>query len=492
MPSPLSRRNPGARPPPRTPGPSLRADSLAYALRGAARIGVGVRAGRTLREGLDAERVALHAEAPGSIDGRSDPIGAIHDIAARSLRRRGAADALLLAIAQRVPEPALLRELLVVAIALVIDALDARFAEDASFETRIAELPYSPFTLVNQAVQAATAEPELARAKGLVNAVLRTLLRRLGEDPGALRRLIDGQGASAEARYELPAWWIARLRTAYPDRWSDIAASGLGLPPLVLRVNRRKSSRDAWLAYLSQEGVSATAIGDSAIRLDRAMPVARIPGFDDGIVSVQDEAAQRAAFLLDVRDGQRVLDACAAPGGKTGHLLELADLDLTAIDVDAVRLARVRDNLVRLGLDRSARLVTGDAARPGTWWDGVPFDRILVDVPCTASGILRRHPDIRWLRRENDIASLSRVAQHITDALWSCLGPGGKFLLVTCSVFPEESVRHAEAFAARHPDAIVLPAPGQLLPTRVESDAGSGVVTIDHDGLFFALFEKMR
>ncbi len=334
-------------------------------------------------------------------------------------------------------------------------------------------------------MQAASSQPELARGKGFVNAVLRTLLRRIDGEPAALAAVIDDDAT----RLELPDWWLARLRDAYPDDWRRVATSALVSPPLTLRVNRRRTTRDAYLARLADAGVAAHALGDDdAVRLDRPAPVARIPGFAEGLVSVQDEAAQRAAALLDVADGMRVLDACAAPGGKTGHLLERADVDCVALDVDAARLARVRENLDRLGLE--ATLVAGDAARPATWSEGRRFDRILADVPCTASGILRRHPDIRWLRREADVASLSGTAQQITGALWSLLDPGGKLLLVTCSVFPEESARHAARFAATHADARALPAPGQLLPTGDGRSTGSSAQ--DHDGLFFALFEKMR
>ena len=352
----------------------------------------------------------------------------------------------------------------------------------------MAGLPYSPFTLVDQAVHAATSEPELARGKGFVNAVLRTLLRRIEEEPQALQRVLVGPEASDEARYALPSWWVSRLRRAYPSTWQDVIAMSLEAPPLVVRVNRRRTTRDDYLRDLIATGIGAHALGSEAVRFERAVPVSRIPGFAAGLVSVQDEGAQRAAPLLDVHDGMRVLDACAAPGGKTGHLLECAEIDVTALDSDAGRLVRIRENLDRLGL--SARLVAGDAADPSAWSEGRRFDRILADVPCTASGILRRHPDIRWLRRESDIDRLSRKAQHITEALWSLLDPGGKLLLVTCSVFPEESVRHAEQFAIRHVDARALPAPGQLLPER--DDGGVASLPSDHDGLFFALFEKIH
>ena len=448
-------------------------DSLAFALLGAARACRAVRSGAALREALLSELAGL-TTAPAAA-GRSDPAGAIRDLAYRTLRRRGRSDALLAELAGRVPEPPLLRELLVVAIALLVDAL----GKPSDSNDAPVTLPYAPFTVVDQAVRAAAAEPELARAKGLVNAVLRNFLRRSDSDRDALLQLI---ARDPEARHDHPAWWVARVKRDYPQHWEALLRADDTPPPLTLRVNRRKTTRDAYLARLASEGVEARAIGPAAVRLARPRAVAAIPGFADGIVSVQDEAAQRAAPLLDARDGMRVLDACAAPGGKTGHLLELAQLDLVALDSDAMRLVRVRDNLARLGL--AAQLVVGDAAHPAGWWDGVGFDRILADVPCTASGVVRRHPDIRWLRREADIARLSRTAQHITDALWSLLNPDGKLLLVTCSLFPDESARHAGAFAARHPDATVLPAPGQLLPAIGPDE--------DHDGLFFALFEKTR
>jgi len=463
----------------------LAGDSLAYALLGAARVCEGVRSGRTLRDGLAAERAA--AAKLRAAPTRSDPIGAIHDLAARALRRRGRADVLLARLAGRVPEPPLLRELLVVSIALVVDALDPRWPSDASFETRVADLPYAPFTVVDQAVHAATAVPELARAKGFVNAILRTLLRDVAGDRASLIEVLDGARSTIESRDGLPSWWLHRLRRAYPDDWTAVIDAARALPPLVLRVNVAQGSVDDYLETLAQHAIPATRVGPVAVRVETPMPVGRLPGFESGRVSVQDAAAQLAAPLLDVRPGMRVLDACAAPGGKTGHLLEAyPDIDCVALDADRERLARVRENLDRLRL--AATLVVGDAAQPGAWWDGRPFDRILADVPCTASGILRRHPDIRWLRREGDIARLSLHAQHITDALWPLLNPGGKFLFVTCSVFPEESACQADAFAARHPDALVLPSPGQLLPGRLDPS----IATTDHDGLFFALYEKMR
>ena len=221
-----------------------------------------------------------------------------------------------------------------------------------------------------------------------------------------------------------------------------------------------------------------TTARSCAVRLDQAINVSQIPGFHEGVVSVQDAGAQLAAPLLDLRDGMRVLDACAAPGGKSGHILETADVELTSVDADPARLARVGDNLGRLGLQ--ATLVAAEAQDQG-WWDGRAFDRILADVPCTASGIVRRHPDIRWLRRKSDTLQLATLSSKILDNLWQMLLPNGKLLFVTCSLWPQESEAQAAAFAVRH-NALRLDAPGQLLPA---SGAGE-----DHDGLFYALFQK--
>ncbi|MGN6390160.1 MAG: 16S rRNA (cytosine(967)-C(5))-methyltransferase RsmB, partial [Burkholderiaceae bacterium] len=339
---------------------------------------------------------------------------------------------------------------------------------------------YDPFTVVDQAVDAAAGDAATLPARNMVNAVLRRFLRERAD-------LLERVAPRPEARWNYPAWWIDGARRAWPNDWEAILAAGNRPPPLTLRVNRRRLEPDAALRLLADAGIGARRIGPVALRLDRPLPIGKIPGFADGLFSVQDAAAQLAAPLLDVADGMRVLDACAAPGGKTGHLLECADLDLTALDSDPKRLARVDDNLRRLGLlGPSVRLAAGDAASPATiteggWWDGCPFDRILADVPCTASGIVRRHPDIRWLRRRNDAAALAAISSRILDNLWQMLRPDGKLLLVTCSLWPQESALQADAFAARS-GAQRLPAPGQLLPHAGADD--------DHDGLFLALFAK--
>lgn len=234
-----------------------------------------------------------------------------------------------------------------------------------------------------------------------------------------------------------------------------------------------------------------------------------LPGFEQGWWSVQDLSAQHAARLLPVADGMRVLDACAAPGGKTAHLLEQADLRLTALDSDAARLTRVGENLERLGLMHGGvQLACADAAEPQAWWDGVPFDAILADVPCTASGVVRRHPDIRWLRREDDVARTAALQRRIVDALWALLRPGGHLLYATCSIFPEEGELQAQAFAQRHADAVRLPAPGQILPLAGQPAVGDAAALREPDcsggeellagraalatgdGFFYALFAK--
>jgi 16S rRNA (cytosine967-C5)-methyltransferase len=320
-------------------------------------------------------------------------------------------------------------------------------------------------------VTACGADRELAKAKGLVNAVLRRYTR---EREQLLRQLQNDE----TAQWNYPQWWVDKAREVWPAQWQSLLAAGNVQGPMSLRVNVRKSSAADYLTLLAQHGLAADAIGPWAIRLKRPMPVTEIPGFMQGLVSVQDAGAQLAAPLLDVKAGMRVLDACAAPGGKTGHLLELADVDLTAIDQDSERLERVAQNLERLGL--SARLLCADASRR-EGWDGRLFDRILADVPCTASGIVRRHPDIRWLRRPEDASQLAAHSAAILDNLWAMLQPGGKLLLVTCSIWPEESTAQAKRLIERH-RAIVLDAPGQLLPVAAPDQ--------DHDGLFYALLQK--
>ncbi len=425
----------------------LQEDSLAFALSGTARVLAAVEAGQALPRALadvfDARSISASSR------------GAIQDLAYRCLRRWGLGQALLRELAERPPAQPRLHALLCAALALL--------SEDPP--------SYAPYTLVSQAVDACAADRDLERAKGMANAVLRRFLR---ERDALLGKVL----MQDEARWNYPAWWIDKARSAWPQQWQQVLAAGDSPPPLTLRVNRRKTSVPNYLAMLAAHDMAATQIGPSALKLARALPVAQIPGFAEGLASVQDAAAQLAAPLLNPHDGMRVLDACAAPGGKTGHLLELADIDLLALDQDGERLKRVSDNLQRLALH--AELRQGDASTQA-WWDGQPFDRILADVPCTASGIVRRHPDIRWLRRPEDAAQLAALSARILDNLWQMLKPGGQLLLATCSLWPEESSLQAQALAERQ-GAIMLPAPGQLLPTATEQS--------DHDGLFYALLQK--
>jgi len=259
-----------------------------------------------------------------------------------------------------------------------------------------------------------------------------------------------------------------------------VLAAGNDHPPMCLRVNTRRSSANAYLARLAASGIGARIVGEAAVLLDQPLPVSRVPGFSDGEVSVQDAGAQCAAPALDLHAGQRVLDACAAPGGKSGHVLERADVSLTALDLDASRSALVQTNLERLGYSADVR--TADCCEPDSWWDGVAYDRILADVPCTASGVARRHPDIKWLRRESDVSACAIRQERILDALWRLLTAGGKLLYATCSMFPEENDAVVEAFLERTRTARRLSVPGlQQVPLLPNAE---------HDGFYFALLEK--
>jgi 16S rRNA (cytosine967-C5)-methyltransferase len=307
-------------------------------------------------------------------------------------------------------------------------------------------------------------------AKGLVNAVLRNFLRRRSA-------LLEQSAADEEGRYSHPQWWIDRLRKEYPEDWAAILETDNQHPPMTLRVNCRAISTEAYISRLHQQGIEGRQVGESAIMLEQPVAVDRLPGFDEGMVSVQDAGAQLAARLLDVSDGMRVLDACAAPGGKAAHLLELAGIELTALDNDPERLKKIGQTLRRLRLE--AHCVAGDAAKPEDWWDGKPFQRILADVPCSASGVVRRHPDIKWLRRETDIAAFAAQQAEILEALWRTLESGGKLLYATCSVFAEENQEQIARFLARHGDA-----------QRPDADNRQLIPNHQHDGFYYALLYK--
>lgn len=315
-----------------------------------------------------------------------------------------------------------------------------------------------------------------AKVSGLVNAILRNFLR--SQDV-----MLERAAQHATGRYSYPQWWIDELQAQYGERSAAMLEAGNQHPPMTLRVNQRRNTTADYLALLNRHNLSARLIEPDALQLDKPVPVDKLPGFFDGLVSVQDAGAQYAARLLDVHDGMRVLDACAAPGGKTAHILERAAVDMVAVDKDAKRLQRVAENLQRL--DLSAQLVAGDAAEPQEWWDGESFDRILADVPCSASGVVRRHPDIKWLRRSSDIAGFAAQQLQILRALWRLLAQDGRLLYTTCSVFHQENEQVVAAFLAQQPDARRLPISlandneGQLLPND------------QHDGFFYALLQKI-
>lgn len=331
-----------------------------------------------------------------------------------------------------------------------------------------------PYAVVDQAVSAAEALG-WPWAKAMVNALLRRFQRER-------ELLLANARASDYGRYSYPEWWIKRVRLSFPLNWEQILETGNRRAPMGLRVNLRRCPREEYLRQLRDAGLSGQAFGDAGVMLDRPMPVSRLPGFAQGLVSVQDAGAQLAQAYLDLAPGQRVLDACAAPGGKTAHILEHTDAELLALDNDRARIGRIRANLQRLGLEAEVRCA--DASAPSDWWDERPFDRVLADVPCTASGVVRRHPDIKWLRRESDIKALAAQAARLMDALWRVLVPGGKLLLATCSVFHEENRAQVDDFVGRHADARLAPLPGQdgldaqLLPDD------------SHDGFYYALLER--
>ncbi|HEX6265508.1 MAG TPA: 16S rRNA (cytosine(967)-C(5))-methyltransferase RsmB [Burkholderiales bacterium] len=413
------------------------AAALAQALRDAARMVARVAGGRSLAD----ERI-------------QPPRAALLDLTHGTLRRYGRGQAIVQELSRRGQPDVLVQALLWCSL----------YALDSG--------RYADYTVVDQAVRACGLL-ERWNAKGYVNGLLRSYLRQRGSLEARLR-------ADPEARYQHPGWWIGIVRAAYPRCWEDVLAAGNDHPPMALRVNRRRASAPEYAARLAAAGIAAKGLGDEAFLLERPLPVERLPGFAEGEVSVQDAGAQRAARCLDLAAGQRVLDACAAPGGKSAHILESADVALTALDIDAERCGRIARNLERLGL--SASLRAADCTRPESWWDGVPFERILADVPCSSSGVARRHPDLKWLRRATDLPAFAARQAAILDSLWQVLVPDGKLLYVTCSVFPQENEELVDSFVARASGARRLPLadgqPAQWLPGP------------QHDGFYYALIQK--
>ena len=391
----------------------------------------------------------------------------------QALRQWGRARALRDLLVQRAPTPRV-DALLCTALALACDPTQAS---------------YAAHTLVNQAVEAVKRAPALRAQTAFVNACLRRFLR----EQAALVARTDLQ---PQAQWNHPLWWIARLQKDHPTHWQEMLRVNNEPAPLVLRVNTRQISREALQRQWQAQGVRSDPIGAQGLVLHQALPVAQIPGFAQGLCSVQDAAAQLAApTLLSglARAGRplRVLDACAAPGGKTAHLRELLqDEDhLLALDVDAKRCDRIHENLQRLHLQAHVR--SADAAAVGDWWDGQAFDAILLDAPCSASGIVRRHPDVRWLRRESDLAQLAAIQQQLLARLWPLLRPGGRLLYATCSVFRAEGEATVQTFVENNTDALQRPCWGHLRPQNAKTlPALADNLAGDHDGFFYALLEK--
>ncbi|HEY0822032.1 MAG TPA: 16S rRNA (cytosine(967)-C(5))-methyltransferase RsmB [Rhizobacter sp.] len=417
-----------------------------------------VRAGRSLNEAL--ARCPQEAR-PG-----------VQALSFEVLRRLGAAQAVRARLAPKTPSPPV-DALLLTALALLWPG-----AQDGA--------RYEAHTVVDQAVDAAKRRSQSSAP--FINAVLRRFLRERDA-------LVAAADADPVAHHNHPRWWIDRLRADWPTQWQAVLEANNQHPPMVLRVNTRRVAREVYRERLYAAGIVSAPAGAQALVLAAPVPVQQLPGFAEGDVSVQDLAAQMAAPLLigeGLPAGARVLDACAAPGGKTAHLLELADLDVLALDADPARLERVRDTLDRLHL--VGRTVAADARRPGDWWDGRPFDAILLDAPCSASGIVRRHPDVRWLRRDSDIPALARTQGELLDALWPLVKPGGRLLYCTCSVFKAEGQRVIDAFLQRPgaaDAALQAGAPGHLLP--LPDNPGNGAAPASGaspDGFFYALLAK--
>lgn len=417
-----------------------------------------VLAGRNLTTSLPQALALYHKATP-------QQKGAAADLSYGTLRHYGQVAALLKRLLSQPLKDARIHALLAVALyQLLHDAADA-------------------FTVVNQAVEAVGQLKKPAAkpwAKGLVNAVCRNFLRQKEE-------LLKPLQVNEVAQFSYPAWWIKKLKMQYPQDWQAMLEIGNMHPPMSLRVNVKKIAISDYLQLLEQQAIDAKQIGVQGVVLTTPLAVEKIPGFLEGMVSVQDVGAQWAAPLLDVQDGMRVLDACSAPGGKTGHLLELADVALTALDDDEKRLQRVQHNLSRL--QKNARCVVGDAGQ-SNWWDGQLFDRILADVPCSASGIVRRHVDIKWLRREKDIEKFAQTQAKILPNLWQMLAKGGKLLYVTCSIFYEENQQQIEQFCQQHADAKCLQIDFSTTNFPAHAQGGQLLPSMTHDGFFYALLQK--
>ncbi len=430
-----------------------------------------------------------------------------------ALRHWGTAQALVQVLTDREPAP-LPQALLGTALSLLLPETVVSAAAPR----------YAPFTVVDQAVVATRSQRSMVAYAGMMNACLRRFLR---EQEALLARV----QTDPVARWNYPNWWVERVQHDHPKAWQAVLRAGQEPASLVLRVNPNQISRSQFLEHLSQSDVAAAPLnhpaGEDAVRLERHVAVERLPGYAEGWFAVQDAAAQWAAYGCLVGGSDRakvsgrplrVLDACAAPGGKTAHLLEQAQvlgipMSLWALEVDIKRNQRMHDNLVRLGwtdaLQRgkaikagtltegeagtSVRLRVADAAAVESWWDGQAFDVVLLDAPCTASGIVRRHPDVRWLRRASDVEALVQTQARLLEALWPVVGAGGRLVYATCSIFKAEGLGQAQAFVQRHKDVQQGMAPGHLLPVSASTvtDIGDNWAC-EHDGFFYSIFDKAR
>lgn len=421
-----------------------------------ARMTYGVMGGQSLTALLDTVPVHLR---PG-----------VQALSFHAMRHWGTARALRSLLAPKAPS-APLDALLCSALTLLLDADHALYPEH---------------TVVSQAVEAARREPKWMRQAGFINACLRRLVRERAD----LFAELEGDPV---AQWNHPQWWVESIRADHPRHAATLLNMAQHAPPMTLRVNRLHSSVNAYLERLHAAGLSGQPVGACGIELERPVPVHLLPGFDQGDVSVQDAAAQIAApLLLGAPTDQtlRVLDACAAPGGKTGHVLEWApNAQVLALDVDAQRAQKIEQNLQRLRLH--AQVCAADAANPGAWWDGQLFDAIMLDAPCSASGIVRRHPDVRWLRRQTDIGQLANLQAQLLDVLWPLLKPGGHMVYCTCSVFKAEGQDNVQAFLARNTQAVLCPSPGHLIPSEPPQGLSVGDNGLgEHDGFYYALLHK--
>ncbi|MBS7808612.1 16S rRNA (cytosine(967)-C(5))-methyltransferase RsmB [Variovorax sp. PCZ-1] len=431
---------------------------------------------------------AGHSWATAQFDIENTQRAGVQAITFAVLRHLGQAHALRVALAPKRPVPA--------ADALLTAALALLCAQDP--ENPPPGAAYRDDVIVSQAVEAIKLQRQLAPQSSFINACLRRFLR----ERGALMQSLRG---NLEAQFNHPIWWVRQVQRDWPDHWQALLHANRYSAPLTLRVNEQKSSFAGMKSALNATefivNTEMQAVAHTGLELSRSLPVSQLPGYAEGWFSVQDAAAQLAApLLMQAVSSQksakplRILDACAAPGGKTSHLLEWAaarniPLEVIALDVDGQRCERIEDNLKRLGL--KARIIVADAADPSAWHDGQPFDGILLDAPCTASGIVRRHPDIPWLRRDTDISGLASQQKRLLQALWPLVKEGGALLYCTCSVFKAEGSAQIEAFVANNTDAQSLPAPGHLLPLKSadlspmpENSLGG------HDGFFYALLRK--